>query len=418
MYDKEIEQEIQGDSLNDCRKKLYDLYEDSYDIIGKRASVKHGFLGFGRKPVVIVKYVVKDRTKYNPPVNDFLRRSVEASQAMAKEEKLLQSNKEAILNKNSSVLINAQINKLDQVQNKLDELASSVNKINNMNPETPESISKIENLLEQNEFSFSYIQMITNKIRQTFSIAQLEDFDLIERTVIDWIGETIHIATPKTYRPPHVVIIVGPTGVGKTTTLVKLVAREIVESRKRDRIFDVRLITTDITRVGAMEQLEHYGSALKREVLKAENVNDLKTLFDENKDHCDAIYIDTSGYSPNDSTHIGQMKAMLDVPGLSPEVFLAFDAKTKCNDISNIMKNYEPFGYSSVIVTKCDESGEYGNVISKLYEHRKSVSFVTDGQNAARNLIQADVIFFLTRLKGFNVDREHIEQKFNNKEEL
>ena len=135
-------------------------------------------------------------------------------------------------------------------------------------------------------------------------------------------------------------------------------------------------------------------------------------MFTEYKDHCDAIYIDTSGYSPNDSENIGKMKSLLDVPGLSPEMYLAFDAKTKSRDIANIIKNYEPFGYNAVIVTKCDESEQYGNVISALYEKHKSIAYITDGQNAARNIIPANVIYFLTRLEGFNIDRAHIEEKF------
>ena len=418
MYEDEVVQEMTADSLNDIRNRLYKLYGNDYTIVDRKMSLSAGFLGFGRKEQVTVKYIVKERSRPSASdQNNFLFRTAE-QQKIDEEEQHLEENRQAILNSQTSTLISAQMQMMDKVQTQIQDMQDSINrKLSSVgSQEKPESISKIEELLEKNEFSFSYISMITDKIRSTFSIEQLKDFDFVERTVVDWIGESIFVAEPQHHRPPHVVIIVGPTGVGKTTTLVKLCARKIIDTRREGGKYDAKLITTDIYRVGAIQQLQSYGNDLKREVLKAESVEDLKILFDENKDHCDAIYIDTSGYSPNDSVHIGQMKAMLDVPGLSPDVYLAFDAKTKCRDIINIMNNYEPFNYGSVIATKCDESGQYGNIISALYEKRKKIAFITDGQNAARNLTPADVVYFLTRLEGFKIDREHINQKFQNSE--
>ena len=76
------------------------------------------------------------------------------------------------------------------------------------------------------------------------------------------------------------------------------------------------------------------------------------------------------------------------------------------------MQNYEPFGYKSVIVTKCDESEQFGNVISVMYEKHKSISYITHGQVASRDITKANVVDFLIRLDNFKVDRIHIEDKF------
>ena len=280
--------------------------------------------------------------------------------------------------------------------------------------EKHESIKKIEEMLEQNEFSFSFINMIEEKIRNDFSLDQLDNFDLVERRVIDWIGESITIAKELTFRPPHVYIIVGPTGVGKTTTLVKLAA-QFVKSyalNHEGKRPEICFITTDTMRVGAMEQLERWGERLSAPVLKAERAEDLKTLFDENRENMDAIFIDTSGYSPNDANHLAQIKMLLDVPGMNPDVYLAFMASTKSRDLQNIMQNYEPFGYKSVIITKCDESEQFGNVISVLDDKHKTVSYITYGQMAARDISNASVVEFLIRLEGFKIDRVHIENRF------
>ncbi|MFC2386877.1 flagellar biosynthesis protein FlhF, partial [Treponema socranskii] len=275
------------------------------------------------------------------------------------------------------------------------------------------SIKKIESLLEENEFTFSYINEITEKLQSNFTLDALDDFKAVERKVVDWIGKTISIAPEKIQRPPHVVVIVGPTGVGKTTTLVKLATKMVSEAKREERrIPSFAFITTDTMRVGAYEQLASYSTIFETELEKAETVEDLKKLYDEKRENLDAIFIDTSGYSPNDTENIGKMKAVLDVRGMKPDIHLAVAASTKATDLANIMQNYEQFGYNSVIVTKCDESKQYGNVISVLHEKNKKISYIADGQKVVRDIHRADVVQFLIRLSGFDVDRVHIEDEF------
>ena len=106
------------------------------------------------------------------------------------------------------------------------------------------------------------------------------------------------------------------------------------------------------------------------------------------------------------------MKNILNVENLNPEVHLSLSASTKSSDLSNIIRNYEPFGYDSVIITKCDETKQIGNIISVLFDKHKSISYITDGQRVPRNIKKADKIDMLIRLTGFEIDREHIEEKF------
>ena len=110
------------------------------------------------------------------------------------------------------------------------------------------------------------------------------------------------------------------------------------------------------------------------------------------------------------------MKNILSVDNLNPDVYLSVCATTKASDLNNIFRNYEPFGYNSIIVTKWDETTQIGNVISVLYDKHKTVSYITDGQHVPANIRKASVIDFLVSLKGFNIDRSHIEDKFGEKE--
>ena len=289
-----------------------------------------------------------------------------------------------------------------------------MNDSSNASSETHKSISRIEELLDRNEFSLKYINYIKDKIKKSFSLEELEDFDIVQRKVVDWIGESINIAQEQVFRKPYVGIIVGPTGVGKTTTLVKLAVQYILKNKEQGRKVDICFITIDSMRVGAFEQLARFGDLLNITVKKAEKAEDVKFIYEEVKSAVDAIFIDTSGYSPNDAEHLGAMKMTLSVQGMNPDVYLAVCASTKARDIENIMRNYEPFGYKSVIITKCDESEQYGNIISVLFDSHKSVSYITNGQQIAQGkcIKRAEVVDFLVRLEDFQVDRIHIEDKF------
>ena len=401
-YEDEIEQKITGSTYEECKEKLFAQYGKNFRIINKVTDFRPGgFLYLKKKPVTIVTYTVNHQNSYSS----------------YSEEEQLQKNREAILQMQGSnnVMVSK---KIDDMTNSIEalkkEMSQQMQQIAASTQEKHESIKKIEEMLEQNEFSFSYINMIEEKIRNDFSLEQLDNFDLVERRVIDWIGESISIAKEVTFRPPHIYIIVGPTGVGKTTTLVKLAAQFVKNyalNHEGTRP-EICFITTDTMRVGAMEQLERWGKHMGSRVHKAENPEDLKRLYDDNRANMDAIFIDTSGFSPNDATHIAQMKLLLEVPGMNPDIYLALTAGTKARDLQNIMQNYEPFGYKSVIVTKCDESEQFGNVISVMYDKHKSISYITHGQLASRDITKANVVDFLIRLENFKVDRIHIEDKF------
>lgn len=400
-YEYGLKQVISGDSKDECLEKLYKLYGDDYQILNKETKlVKYGLFKLRSKYQIFYTYTVD---KKNPV----------SSQPTQKEMDEFEKNRQAILMNSQFNQVSAQV--AQQIKSLEDKMTNQISKLAEATQEKHESIQKIEELLEQNEFSFSYIQEIEDKIRNEFSLEQLDNFDLVERRVIDWIGESIIIAPKRVFRPPHVVILVGPTGVGKTTTLVKLAAQVIRSFKNENRKAQICFISTDSMRVGAKEQLERWGEMMDYKVLKAESIDDLKILYEENRDRMDAIFIDTSGYSPNDAAHIGAMKALPDVQGMNPDVYLAMTASTKARDLSNIMKNYEPFGYNSVIITKCDETEQYGNVISMLHEKRKAISYITDGQKVVSNILKANVVDFLIRLDGFKVDRIHIEDKFGDK---
>ncbi len=412
-------QTLYAKSMNEARDKLYSKYQNDYEIINKKQIVRSRFLGLINEDGVEVTYVVKQHNNSFKPVYTEKEKFMQNRNELLEDDFLRSIARQSLdpsLNASSAEKSASKIN-----DSQLNEIKKSIEELKNMIPQTKKiasesgnlhpSIEMIQNLLSDNDFSIQYCNYITEKLK-TLSLEQLDDENYVQRTVIDWIGESINIAPEKVQRTPHVFIIVGPTGVGKTTTLVKLAAQFVMNAKKQEKKVELCFITTDTMRVGAQEQLSKFGALFNLQVLKAENAMDVQKIYEDVKDHVDAIFIDTSGYSPNDSAHIGAMKETLNVPGMNPDVYLALMASTKSRDLVNIMQNYEPFGYNSVIITKCDETNQYGNVISVIWEKNKNISYITTGQKAAGCIEKVNVFYFLTRMMGFKVDRIHIEDKF------
>lgn len=395
---------LTADTIDDCREQLGKLYGTDYEIMDRKNTTQnYGPFGLFQKPGVKVTYVVNRRSE-----KKYDGLSDEETQRLIRDEILAR----ATGGKSKTEI------QISEISNKVNEIAAAMQKIpRSSGEERIESIDRIEEMLDDNEFTRDFINGITARLKKEFSLDDLNDFHKVERQVVDWIGESIEIAKPKTHRPPRVIVIVGPTGVGKTTTIGKLAAQNVIIRKKSPDMPPLRItmITIDKTRIGAEKQLQTFGEVLDLPVQKAENAEDLKSIFELIKGDYDVIYIDTSGYSPNDSENIARLKSTLSVDGLHPDVYLAITASTKARDLKNIMQNYEPFGYSSVIVTKCDETTRLGNIISVLNEKRKSISYWTDGQVISRNIQRAGVVDFLIRLAGFTVDRIHIEEKFGEK---
>jgi flagellar biosynthesis protein FlhF len=98
--------------------------------------------------------------------------------------------------------------------------------------------------------------------------------------------------------------------------------------------------------------------------------------------------------------------------GSKAETHLALSATTKASDMVQIMRQFEPFDYKAVVITKLDETNRIGNAISALAERGKPISYVTNGQSVPQNIERARVTRFLMNLEGFRVDRPRLEARY------
>lgn len=174
--------------------------------------------------------------------------------------------------------------------------------------------------------------------------------------------------------------IIGPTGVGKTTTTAKLAARHVMK-HGADKI---GLITTDSYRIGGHEQLRIYGKILGVMVHTVKDEADLKIALHELKNK-HTILIDTVGVSQRDKM-VSEQIAMLSNKKLNIKKLLCLNATNTGDTLIDVIKAYKGQGLSGCVMTKIDEAITLGNVLDVMIREKLKLHYVTNGQRVPEDL--------------------------------
>ena len=178
--------------------------------------------------------------------------------------------------------------------------------------------------------------------------------------------------------------VLGPTGVGKTTTIAKIAARALLEQKKK-----VGFITTDTYRIAAIEQLRTYANLLQAPVEIAYNEDDFRASVEKLKDR-DLVFIDTAGRNYMESRLVDDLTKLIDF-SLDMETFLVLSTTSKEQDMDIIIKQFNRFPIKKFIFTKTDETSSVGSMINLMLKHSIGTAYFTDGQEVPEDLTEADL---------------------------
>lgn len=280
--------------------------------------------------------------------------------------------------------------KLDNLQNLIEkQLSQQENKPQADETKSPEVEKKEESTERVNFLKLLYSKMTDNEINEKYAKEIIEEIDrnckadVTMDFMLSEIYQRMILKLGKPYvmeedeKTPKVVFFVGPTGVGKTTTIAKIASSFRVEHKKK-----VALLTADTYRIAAAEQLRTYANILEvpfRVVYTAKEIADAVEDFKE----YDYILVDTTGHSPNNEAQCESMSDLIHSvdADASKEVFLVLSASTKYRDLMRTADIYKEITDYKLIFTKLDETTTLGDIYNlKLYTGA-TLSYVTCGQN-------------------------------------
>lgn len=264
-------------------------------------------------------------------------------------------------------------NELNEVKEMLQKLVDDKEK-----DAKKEKKTGIRKLLLERDVSEDVITFLSSSARKKEkykSAARLPDSALID--------EIKDIITVSNVNDGRIHVFIGPTGVGKTTTIAKIAALEALNTRKK-----VGLITIDTYRIGAVEQLKIYADILGLPFEVINNMDDVERSMNNLKD-CDSIFIDTTGRSIKNVMQLSEIKFYLD--RIKPDIiYLAISMTTKYHDMLQIIKGFSTMDYNRIVLTKFDETTTYGSLLNVACNTKVPLCYITIGQNVPDDIKVAD----------------------------
>ncbi len=249
----------------------------------------------------------------------------------------------------------------------------------------PESLFPLFVALIEAEISEEVARQLVERVNDVAGAEELADVRQAKALVARMIEEEIAVAGPIQVMPGkrRLVALIGPTGVGKTTTIAKLAANFRIKQQRR-----VGLITVDTYRIAAVEQLRTYADIIDLPMEVVSTPREMRQAI-ARMANLDLVLLDTAGRSPKDDVKIQELKSML-AEAQPDDVQLVLSSVASSGGLAKTAEQFAAIGATALLITKLDEAAGLGNLLPLVRSSRLPLSYVTCGQNVPDDIEPAD----------------------------
>mgnify|MGYP001276819732 FL=1 len=263
------------------------------------------------------------------------------------------------------------------------ELKKELKQMKKQSIENNNQIFEVSQILQKHDLHPALIERINENLMKRYEQQQMRaiPFDVQKKWVSEFLTHLLKTRKIGGFQyEKRLLNIIGPTGVGKTTTIAKIAAKAVLKDNKK-----VAFITTDTYRIAAIDQLKTYAELLNVPVEVAYNLHDFKEANEKFR-HFDLVIIDTAGRNFRDKQYVEQLKNIIDF-NEEMETYLVLSLTSKYEDMREIIQQFNHFPIEKVIFTKKDETSSYGAIINVMDEFSLGLAYITDGQNVPEDII-------------------------------
>ncbi|MEA1892234.1 MAG: flagellar biosynthesis protein FlhF [Campylobacterota bacterium] len=301
---------------------------------------------------------------------------------------------------------------LKEIKSEINKLGDKVKLIQNMfwderapdlESQIPSEFAEIYRLASQSGMDRDHLDTIMKMTLEHMPLKMKENSATVKRYFQTLLRKMIPIRRESTLASgaKKVIMLVGPTGVGKTTSIAKLAARYSYLMQKK---YKVGLVVLDTYRIGAVEQLMQYARMMKLGIETVVDPPEFATALNSLR-YCDYILVDTMGSSPYDKGKIEKIYECLEANDTeyNIDVALVMPSSIKYEDLKITYENFSSLNVDTLMFTKLDETMGFGNIFSLVFETKKPISYFSVGQEVPEDLVCANSDFLIDcLLNGFN----------------
>lgn len=354
---------ISAPTMTEVMKKVKNELGENAVILNSKVVYKGGFLGLFRKKNVEVIAAVDEPIHTNQPI-------------IGRERPFYYSNNSYLYNmKENEILAEIKALKREVVSLKERELQLE---------QYPKLIQTVLLNLNKTGLAEEYIIKIGDRLLEKWRNSWNKP---TQNDVNNWCRELLieDLPTEKFKEPPlhkKFINFVGPTGVGKTTTIAKLAAQAVLKENKK-----VAFITTDTYRIAAIDQLKTYAELLQVPLEIIYEDKDFSIAIEKFRNY-DLVFIDTAGRNYRDKKYIDDLKKLFGKKN-PIHTYLVLSLSMKEEDMFTVAENFLDFHFDQFIFSKADETATFGIMYNLMTTYQTGAGYITNGQDVPDDILQA-----------------------------